>query len=721
MIMNVRVLSVLAAVFALIPALAPGADDTRAEEVRIKLLGANPSAVSMPIADFPVPSFFFSSGGEGAKGIDVSKLKRGWFRDVYPGIDLVCYSDDYHVEYIFVVSPGSDVSLIRWATEGTKRITLDHDGNILLETKSSEVNQSRPVVFLQREASKIRIDGTYSLDKDDVITVTPGKEFLQQVLNDQFMEFLNSAQTNNANLLGGNMHFDKDGNIWVNSLMPENGKMFDISASRLLYEPGQPVGSRYYHQRAEAGKTPFVNRPVAGVSWLGAMKYCNWLTLHAEREAQKRCYAEGTDVVDWTPIPGTNWARGYFQAAGADESKGFQAETPYPPTATFLIHILFSFYMEPAATRETTEVTAGKEEETPAAEESKKSQAGGGLAVDVTVPSRVSDEVTPDGFVYKTKTSPEVEATVQPVERGGGGEAAKPSLPPSVPEGPRSYTLTVYSSNPNNSVFIDATPDISTNAGDWVSFVRTYIAGSGVTLTAPLFSPIATVFHQWQSSDGRHNSTNLSVSFVMQADLAMTAVYVVPPRLTVTSMSPPSGVTIVVSVPDMYTGFTDGNTTFFRDYFPNTTVTLIAPAGAPGSTFSRWMKDGVDYSFSATTTVTIAVNTTMTAVFSPRTLYVRSSGPGSGVSITVSPNDIYGNGSADTPFDLRYYDGATVTLTGVQTAPNGNVFEKWQRDGIDYSTNRTTSVTMDIDYTMLAVYVYVPPPIPNPDVSPAGI
>jgi uncharacterized protein (TIGR03437 family) len=45
------------------------------------------------------------------------------------------------------------------------------------------------------------------------------------------------------------------------------------------------------------------------------------------------------------------------------------------------------------------------------------------------------------------------------------------------------------------------------------------------------------------------------------------------------------------------------------------------------------------------------------------------------------------------------------------TAPNttsGNNFLKWLRNGTDYSTNVSTPVSMDADYTMTAVFV--PPP-----------
>ncbi|OFZ27557.1 MAG: hypothetical protein A3D92_08015, partial [Bacteroidetes bacterium RIFCSPHIGHO2_02_FULL_44_7] len=113
--------------------------------------------------------------------------------------------------------------------------------------------------------------------------------------------------------------------------------------------------------------------------------------------------------------------------------------------------------------------------------------------------------------------------------------------------------------------------------------------------------------------------------------------------------------------------------------------------------------------------------TTQKLLVITRTLTISSSNPNSGVSITVSPNDNNGSNNGTTPFTRTYNDKTSITLTAPSTA-GGNNFQKWQRDGVDYSTNTSTSVTMDADHTMTAVYV-TPPPIQyqlTTSVSPSG-
>ena len=84
-------------------------------------------------------------------------------------------------------------------------------------------------------------------------------------------------------------------------------------------------------------------------------------------------------------------------------------------------------------------------------------------------------------------------------------------------------------------------------------------------------------------------------------------------------------------------------------------------------------------------------------------LTVASSNPASGVSITVSPNDISGAGSGTTQFTRTYNQGTTVTLTA-PASMNGNNFQKWQRDGQDWSGSVATELTMNGNHTMTAFY-----------------
>lgn len=90
-----------------------------------------------------------------------------------------------------------------------------------------------------------------------------------------------------------------------------------------------------------------------------------------------------------------------------------------------------------------------------------------------------------------------------------------------------------------------------------------------------------------------------------------------------------------------------------------------------------------------------------------RTLNVASLNPSSGIGIIVFLN---GNNqpSGSTPFTRTYFHNASVTLTAASSLPNGNTFQKWQRNGQDFTTGLSATVTMNADLTMTAVYVSPP-------------
>lgn len=114
----------------------------------------------------------------------------------------------------------------------------------------------------------------------------------------------------------------------------------------------------------------------------------------------------------------------------------------------------------------------------------------------------------------------------------------------------------------------------------------------------------------------------------------------------------------------------------------------------------------------------------MTAVYGPTprfTLTVNSTNPNSGVPITVTPNADGGLNNGTTQFTRTYKHFTTVFLTAPISAGGNNYFLKWQKNGVDLTNTRTTSVNMGTNQTMTAVYITLPPqPLPTPTPTPSG-
>lgn len=139
----------------------------------------------------------------------------------------------------------------------------------------------------------------------------PGYDYdvaLFEVTNAEFAAFLNDAESHNEiqnpgagsergdNMLWRIAPFD-DGDVGL--IVGDSGDVdavFDISRSLLTYNSAFNVGTRY---GVVSGKD---DHPAVGMSWIGAAKFCNWLTIDQGLGLAERCYAEGTGEVDWFPI-----------------------------------------------------------------------------------------------------------------------------------------------------------------------------------------------------------------------------------------------------------------------------------------------------------------------------------------------------------------------------------------------------------------------------------
>ncbi|MFQ5489469.1 MAG: SUMF1/EgtB/PvdO family nonheme iron enzyme [Phycisphaerae bacterium] len=129
-----------------------------------------------------------------------------------------------------------------------------------------------------------------------------------ETTNAQFAQFLNDALANPGNERGYYLFHDTDtGDVYINTNQTgdvgTNGagaKLFDAAVNgRISYSGGV--------YDVQAG---FENDPVAGVSWYGALKYCNWLSLSEGVDVNQLAYSEGTTPGAWHPanISDADWA-----------------------------------------------------------------------------------------------------------------------------------------------------------------------------------------------------------------------------------------------------------------------------------------------------------------------------------------------------------------------------------------------------------------------------
>ena len=132
-----------------------------------------------------------------------------------------------------------------------------------------------------------------------------------EITNEQFCAFLNDAQLaqqiNPADPRCTFMYFlPSNGNVYTT--VDANPSKTDQCLywtsdyeSKIKYNSSEPIGDRYYLL------PNYEQHPVGNVSWMGAAKFCNWLTIHHGIGASQICYQEGLLRNDWYPITAADW------------------------------------------------------------------------------------------------------------------------------------------------------------------------------------------------------------------------------------------------------------------------------------------------------------------------------------------------------------------------------------------------------------------------------
>ena len=113
------------------------------------------------------------------KGIDQSKWAGhvGLFgkveqKDIYPGIHLETYSQNGHLKYDFIVSPGANPANIRLAYDGVDRMELI-SGNLDLHTSIGKVTELQPVAYQEINGKRIEVPCYFYLKNNELSYTFP--------------------------------------------------------------------------------------------------------------------------------------------------------------------------------------------------------------------------------------------------------------------------------------------------------------------------------------------------------------------------------------------------------------------------------------------------------------------------------------------------------------------------------------------------------------------
>ncbi len=141
------------------------------------------------------------------------------YDSVYPGIDLVYYGNQRHLEFDFVMRPGADPTRIGLTFEGAESVESDADGDIVLRASGSAIRFRKPVAYQEIEGERRHVSGDYRLDGARVTFALGEYDSTRPLTIDPvlvFSSYLGGSDLDSAVTGGGNgIAVDDFGNVYV--------------------------------------------------------------------------------------------------------------------------------------------------------------------------------------------------------------------------------------------------------------------------------------------------------------------------------------------------------------------------------------------------------------------------------------------------------------------------------------------------------------------------
>ena len=136
--------------------------ESRVQTLGMKLAGANANA-SLGAADqLPGKSNYFIGNNPAKWRMGVPQFARVRYENVYPGINLVFYGNEGHLEYDFQVAPGGDPSQAELEFSGAKKLELK-DGSLVIRGENGSLRLNAPSVYQEIDGRKQPVEGSFVL------------------------------------------------------------------------------------------------------------------------------------------------------------------------------------------------------------------------------------------------------------------------------------------------------------------------------------------------------------------------------------------------------------------------------------------------------------------------------------------------------------------------------------------------------------------------------
>ena len=95
--------------------------------------------------------------------------RRVYYKEIYPGVDMVYYGNQRQLEYDFVIAPHADPRVVKFNLEGAQHLRIDGTGDLVITVDHSEVRLRKPLIYqITDQGEQNEVSGSYALKGSEV-------------------------------------------------------------------------------------------------------------------------------------------------------------------------------------------------------------------------------------------------------------------------------------------------------------------------------------------------------------------------------------------------------------------------------------------------------------------------------------------------------------------------------------------------------------------------
>lgn len=194
-----------------------------AAALRMQLKDANPEPAISGVDSLPGKANYFIGSDPQQWLTNVPTFSKVRYQDVYPGIDVVYYGNQRHLEYDFVVKPGADPRSIRFKVAGARDLELDPRGDLLLHLPDGDIRQHKPVVYQESNGTREELSGTYVLNgSDEVAFEVASYDPAKPLVIDPVVSYSTYFGSSDVDLPFAGIAIDSTGNAYIAGFTTSN-------------------------------------------------------------------------------------------------------------------------------------------------------------------------------------------------------------------------------------------------------------------------------------------------------------------------------------------------------------------------------------------------------------------------------------------------------------------------------------------------------------------